>query len=84
MQLVPVKGKTHKEIFVTYDSMISAEGIMTVMARDGTIVEDVDISIAVGYNRFKLVIKGYEPGDYLVTIKDTNENKISKRLVVYK
>lgn len=84
MQLVPVSGKTHKEIYVTYDSMISAEGIMTVMSRDGTIVEDLDISIAEGYNRFKLTIKNYEKGDYLVTIRDTNENKISKRLVVYK
>ena len=74
----------HKEVNITYDSMISSEGYLTVMSSDGEIVEEIDISIASGYNRFKLRIKEYEKGDYLVTVRDINENKISKRLVVYK
>jgi len=84
MQLIPVEGKAHKEVNITYDSMVSNEGYLTVMSRSGEIVEEIDISIASGYNRFKLRIKDYEKGDYLVTVRDQNDNKISKRLVVYK
>ena len=84
MQLIPVEGKAHKEINITYDSMISSEGILTVISRDGEIIEDLEISIASGYNRFKLRIKDYEKGDYLVTVRDSDDNKISKRLVIYK
>ena len=84
MQLIPVEGKAHKEVNITYDSMISSEGFLTVMSRSGDIIEEIDISIASGYNRFKLRIKDYEKGDYLVTVHDMNDNKTSKRLVVYK
>ncbi len=84
MQLIPVEGKAHKEINITYDSMISSEGFLTVMSREGEIIEEIEIAIASGYNRFKLRIKEYEKGDYLVTVRDQNENKISKRLVIYK
>ncbi|MDB2656787.1 hypothetical protein N9Y60_01900 [Crocinitomicaceae bacterium] len=84
MQLIPVEGKAHKEVNITYDSMVSSEGFLTVMSRSGEIVEEIEISIASGYNRFKLRIKDYEKGDYLVTVLDQNDNKISKRLVVYK
>jgi hypothetical protein len=84
IQLIPVTGKAHKEIFITYDSMLSSEGTVTIMKRDGTIVDELEVSIAQGYNRMKLTIKNYEKGDYLITIRDFDENKISKRLVVYK
>lgn len=84
IQLIPVTGKAHKEIFITYDSMLSSEGTVTIMKRDGTIVDELEVSIAQGYNRMKLTIKNYDKGDYLIIIRDFDENKISKRLVVYK
>lgn len=84
IQLTPVEGKAHKEVTLTFESMNEGEGILTVMKRNGEIIHDEDISIVMGYNRLKLRIKDYEKGNYLVTIRDTNDNKISKRLVVYK
>lgn len=84
MQLIPVEGKAHKEVNITYDSMVSSEGYLTVMNREGEILEEIDISIANGYNRFKLRIKDYPKGDYLISVRDQNDNKVSKRLVVYK
>lgn len=84
MLLIPVPRKVNKEMALSYDSMISSEGTMTVMARSGEIIEEFDVSISEGYNRFELHIKDYDKGDYLVTIKDEYGNKISKRLVVRK
>lgn len=84
MQLIPVEGKAHKEVNITYDSMITGDGFLSVVNREGKVIEEADIAIAMGYNRFKLRIKDYGKGDYLVTVRDDKENKISKRLVVYK
>ncbi len=84
MLLIPVQRKVSKEMTLSYDSMISSEGSLTVMARSGEIVEEFDVSISEGYNRFELHIKNYEKGDYLVTIRDEYGNKISKRLVIRK
>lgn len=84
MLLIPVPRKVNKEMTLSYDSMISSEGTLTVMARSGEIVEEFDVSISEGYNRFELHIKNYDKGDYLVTVRDEYSNKISKRLVVRK
>lgn len=84
MLLIPVPRKVNKEMTLSYDSMISSEGTLTVMARSGEIVEEFDVSISEGYNRFELHIKDYSKGDYLATIRDEYGNKISKRLVVRK
>lgn len=84
MLLIPVPKKVHKEITISYDSMITSEGVISVMNKQGEIVEEFEVHILEGYNRFKLVIKGMEKGDYLVFIKDQYGNKIAKRLVVYK
>jgi len=84
MLLLPVPKKVHKEIVISYDSMISSEGVIVVINKDGEIIQEFEAHISEGYNRFKLIIKGMEKGDYLVVIKDQYENKISKRLVVYK
>ncbi len=84
MLLIPVPRKVNKEMTLSYDSMISSEETLTVMSRTGEIVEEFDVSISEGYNRFELHIKNYEKGDYLATIRDEFGNKISKRLVVRK
>lgn len=84
MLLIPVPRKVHKEMTLSYDSMISCEGTLEVMNREGDIVEGFEVSISEGYNRFELHIKDLEKGDYLVIVRDQYGNKISKRLVVYK
>lgn len=82
--LIPVPRKVHKEMTISYDSMISSEGTLTIMNRDGEIVEEFEVAISEGYNRFELHIKDFPKGDYLVIVRDQYENKVSKRLVVYK
>ncbi|MCR9173682.1 MAG: hypothetical protein NXI10_14365 [bacterium] len=82
MLLIPVPRKVNKEMTLSYDSMIASEGMLTVMSKSGEIVEEFEVLISEGYNRFKLYIKNYEKGEYLVTIRDQYENKVSKRLVV--
>lgn len=82
MLLIPVERKINKEMTLSYDSMISSEGTLTVISRSGEIVEEFEVSISEGYNRFELHIKDYEKGDYLATIRDQYGNKISKRLVI--
>ena len=57
---------------------------LSVMNREGEIVEEFEVMISEGYNRFELHIKDLEKGDYLVIVRDQYENKVSKRLVVYK
>lgn len=84
MLLIPVPRKVNKEMTLSYDSMISSEGTLTVMNRQGEIVEEFDVSISEGYNRFELHIKNLEKGDYRVLVRDEFGNKIAKRLVVYK
>ncbi|GAB5424104.1 MAG: hypothetical protein Crog4KO_12510 [Crocinitomicaceae bacterium] len=84
MLLIPVPRKVNKEMTLSYDSMISCEGILTVMNREGDIIEEFDVAISEGYNRFELHIKDFEKGDYLVIVRDEYGNKISKRLVVHK
>ncbi|XOV67293.1 MAG: hypothetical protein ACFHU9_16885 [Fluviicola sp.] len=82
MLLIPVPRKVNKEMTLSYDSMIASDGTLTVMSRSGEIVEQFDVLISEGYNRFKLHIKEYEKGEYLATIRDEYGNKISKRLVI--
>jgi ribulose bisphosphate carboxylase small subunit len=82
MLLIPVPRKVNKEMTLSYDSMIASDGTLTVMSRSGEIVEQFDVLISEGYNRFKLHIKDYEKGEYLATIRDEYGNKISKRLVI--
>jgi hypothetical protein len=84
MLLLPVPRKVKKEMTISYDSMISSEGTLTVLNQEGGIIEEFEVSISEGYNRFELHLKNIAEGDYLVIVRDQYENKISKRLVVYK
>lgn len=83
MLLIPAPRRINKEMILSYDSMIASEGVLTVMSKSGEIIEEFDVLISAGYNRFKLYIKDYEKGDYLITIRNEYDNKLSKRLVVH-
>ena len=82
--LIPVPRKVHKEVTISYDSMICSEGTLTVINVKGELVQEHPVSISEGYNRFQLYIKSLPKCDYRVFIKDQFGNKIAKRLVVHK
>lgn len=83
MLLIPVQKKVHKEINISYDSLISAKATLTVIGKDGPVYE-TKMLVEDGYNRFLLQIKNFPKGDYIVVISDEFDNKISKRLTVHK
>jgi hypothetical protein len=84
MLMIPVPRRVNKEVTISYDSMICSDGTLSVMREDGSIIQENQVGISEGYNRFQLNIKNFEPGNYLVFVKDEFGNKVSKRLVVHK
>jgi len=83
MLLIPMARKVNKELTVSYDSMISSSSHLTVFSQNGDLIVDKNISQSQGYNRLQLNIKGFDKGNYKVTIKDDFGNKISRNLTIH-
>lgn len=83
MLLIPVPRKVNKEMTVSYDSMICSDGTFRVIDATGFAVEESTLEIATGYNRLLLNIRDYEPGKYIVVIKDEFGNKMTRDFTVY-
>ncbi|NRA10857.1 MAG: hypothetical protein HRT57_02745 [Crocinitomicaceae bacterium] len=83
MLLIPIAHKLHKEINISYDSMISSKSYMRVYSEVGELVTEKSLVQSDGYNRTLLNIKGFEKGRYQIVIEDSFGNKISKVLVIH-
>ena len=84
MLLLPVKGKANKLMTLSYDSLICADGKISIQNKEGEILIEKVVHLSEGYNRFELNIKSLNGGKYLVIVKDEFDNKISKMLTVYR
>lgn len=82
--LIPTPRKVNKETTVSYDSMISSRGTIRIVSETGELVYEKSIYVAEGYNRYVIALKDFDSGNYQIVIRDEFDNKISKRLVVYK
>ena len=81
--LIPIQGKVDEEIRLSYDSMISSKGELTVTGQDGASKFLSKVNSEKGYNHYLLNIKGYEPGRYIIVIKDEFGNKVTRALNVF-
>jgi len=83
MLLIPIKGKANKQMILSYDSMLSSRGKITIMNEQGDLVLLKTVQLIDGYNRYMLSIKNLKPGVYHVLIRDEFNNTISKSLTIY-
>lgn len=83
LSLIPIQGKVEEEIRLSYDSMISSKGELTVTSQDGTNKFLTKVHSEKGYNHYLLNIKGYEPVRYIIVIRDEYGNKVTRALNVF-
>ncbi len=81
--LIPIQGKIEEEIRLSYDSLISSHGELTVTNQAGTNTFKDNVYSEKGYNHYLLNIKDYEPGRYIIVIKDEFGNKITRALNIF-
>lgn len=84
MLLIPIKGKANKQMILSYDSMLSSRGKITIMNEQGDLVLLKTVQLIDGYNRYMLSIKNLKPGVYHVLLRDEFNNTISKNLTIYR
>ncbi len=84
MLLIPIKGKVNKQMILSYDSMITSRGKITIMNEEGDIVLLKTVHQINGYNRKLLNIKNLKLGIYHVLIRDEYNNTLSRNLTVYR
>ena len=81
--LLNVKGKFNKAKYVSFDSMVCAEGEIRVMNESGKLINVEPLRIQTGHNRFELSIKNLSPGKYTIIILDEFGNSTNKDLSIY-
>lgn len=83
LKLIPDPKKVNKLVTISWESMIESKGFISIYDEQGELIFYDNLTLTDGYNRLDLSLKSFDPGKYLIVVKNEFEDGITKKLVVY-